>query len=461
MLLPSLLLTAVLSQTTPSTLTLSDALSQAEAQNPDLAVARARLQQADTASAQAWSGYLPTLKAQGGYTHNGVTAVLSLPTQYGLRETGVPQGATVDPNYPGTTPSTQIVVPTQSITVPIQVADQWSGQLSLQQALLVPELVPAIQSAYLSGQSAQLSVQNARRELLYAVTKAYLGAAALRESVAVQEELLAVRVGFEKDADARFSAGDVAKPAVLRARLDRSQAEQALVRTRNSYASARSALAALLGRPLDFEVVRPAEETLAPLEAGASRTDGAQASPQDRLDLQVANLNLELAFGSRRRVIARYLPSLVGTAHFTASNVTGFTGSNTDWNVGLGLSWTLLDGGLREAQLREASARIVENQQTVRGTELRVLDETRRARFELETAEATLVKANEQVAYARETAKLAKENFAAGGATYLEVSDANGARSSAELSSVSEALNLRLARISLARALGRFDPPQR
>lgn len=441
------------------TLTFAEALKQADRQSPDLEVARARLKQANTLTAQAWSGYLPQLKAQGGYTYNNVDARLALPTRYGVRDTGVIQGAAEDPNYPGTTPTTAIAVPVESIEVPVQVQNQLNGQVSVSQALLVPELFPAIQSAYLGKETAALTVRNARREILFGVANAYLGAAAMRESIAVQEELLQVRRSFERDAEARFTMGDAAKTAVLRARLDRSKAEQELVRVKNAYLTAKSALAALLARPLDFDVQRPDERELVALSGAAEDTDRLEDMALEfRLDYAASKLGVATAYANRKRALMGYFPSLVATGNLNAANFAGFTGQNVTWNVGLGLSWNLFDGGLREAKIREASAKIAEAKAAERASQEKVKDEARKARASLDTAEATLRMATEQVKVARETAKLANSNFAAGAATYLEVTDANSQLSGAELALVSETLNLSLSRLSLARALGTFEP---
>src|SRR5215510_89312 len=51
-------------------LTLAEALRIARAQSRDGAAARSRKEQADTGSQAAWSALLPTLTAQGKYTHN-------------------------------------------------------------------------------------------------------------------------------------------------------------------------------------------------------------------------------------------------------------------------------------------------------------------------------------------------------------------------------------------------------
>ena len=439
-------------------LSFEEALAQAEKQNPDLDVARARLRQAQTLGAQAWSGYLPQISAQGGYTRNSQAAELTLPTRYGVRDTGVPQGPVDDPENPGSTRTNLIAVPVESITVPISKQNQLAGQLSARQGILVPELFPAIKNAYLAEKSTELTVENARRELLFGVARAYLGAASLRESIAVQEQLLEVRRGFEKDAQARFSVGDVAKIAVLRATLDRTRAEQDLVRSRNSYQAAKSSLAALLARPVDFDVAPPSGTGVALPEQAKDPVKAQETALGARPDLEAARTGVELAHGQRRQVIARYLPVLVATGNYLVSNSAGFTGQNTSWNVGLGVSWNLFDGGLREAQLREASGRIAEARATQRAAEERVKDDVRRARLDLESAEANQVKADEQVKLARESAQLVKNNFEAGVATYLEVTDANTSLSGAELSAVNEGLNVRLARLALVRAMGLFDP---
>ncbi|KFE71972.1 TolC family protein [Hyalangium minutum] len=445
-------------------LTLEQALQQADRQSPDLEVARARLAQADTLSAQAWSAYLPQLTAQGGYTRNSAEANLTLPTSYIVRDVGAPTGPANDPsrpvgpdNPPGSA-THFVAVGADYQSVPIQKKDQLGGSLSLRQGLFIPEGYVAIRNAYLGEKQAELSVKDARRAILFGVTRAYLGAASLREVLAVQEQLLEVRRGFERDAQTRFSVGDVPKLAVLRATLDRAQAEQELVRSRNAYANAKSALAALLARPVDFDVQTPEEQKAAEQQATEDAARAEAHALEARLDVAAARVGVDLARGQRRSVAARYLPNLAATGNYNLSNAGGFTGQTSSWNVGLGLSWTLFDGGLREAQLREASGRIAEANGSLRAAEEKARDEVRRARNGLETAEKNLSTAQEQVAVAREGAQQVKRSFELGAATYLEVSDTNSALSQAELAAVAESLNLRLARLELERSVGDFDP---
>ncbi|RKH12670.1 TolC family protein [Corallococcus sp. CA053C] len=407
-------------------LSLEEAIALAEKQSPGLDAARARLQQSRELGNKAWSGYLPNISASGAYTRNPKELTFSLP------------GAT-DP-------------------ITLQKQDQLSGQLSARQALLVPTLWPAIQNAYLGEKAAALTAENTRREILFAVAQAYLGAASLRESMAVQEQLLEVRRGFERDAQARFEAGDAEKLAVLRATLDRKQAEQEVVRSRNAYATAKSALAALLARPVDFDVAPPQDKTVtAPPEAGDAAV--AEKTALDRRpDAAAARLNVDVARGGRRQVLFEYLPNLYANGNASTTNTGGLTGQASTWTVGLALSWNLFDGGLREANLRESSGRIAEANANLRGLEEKIRDEVRKARSELESAEANLGTAEERVKLAWEGARLAKQNFDAGVTTYLQVTDVNATLASAQLSSVAESLNVRLSRLALMRAMGLFDP---
>ncbi|MCL2012737.1 MAG: TolC family protein [Cystobacterineae bacterium] len=477
----SLLVTLVFSQTPPAelpfealpTLTFSQALAEAQQQNPDLSAARARLSQVATATSKARSAYLPQLKGQGGYTRNSKEYTLSMPTSYIVRDMGQETGPAFDSsrpegmdNPPGL-PTHFVAVGINPMEIPIQVKNQWGAQLSLTQGIILPEVFIAIRNASLAKESATWSVESARREILFGTARAYLGASALRESLDVQQAMLEVRRGFERDAQAQFEAGAVAEIVVLRAAQERANQEQYLERTRASYVSATSALAALLARPVDFKVQRPSEASDEDFAIFAA--DLTQAEEEALLnalglrpEVAAARKNLEYVEGLKSGAIASYLPNIVASANFNTSNVTGFAGGKTTWNVGVGVSWNLLDGGMRGAQLRERSAAIAEARAQLRAVEEKVHDELRSARAELHASEVNLATAQKTAVLARKSAELVKHNFDAGVATYLEVTDANTALAGAELGVVTEALNVRLARLMLLKAMGQFGaaPPQ-
>lgn len=440
-------------------LTLEQALARADERNADLGVARARLAQAQELSSKAWSGYLPQLSAGGSYNYSSAEAKIGMPTGYYIRDVGLPQGPVFDPtrevgldNPPGMQTS-YVMVPSGFMEAVIQKEHQFSGQFQLSQALVVPALWWGIANAYRAEELASLGVDTARQELLFATVQLYYGALGLKEATAAQERLLEANVQHERDAKVRFEAGAAPKIAWLRTQIDRARSEQDVKRTRNAYAVAKSALWALLDLREDFEVERIAPPVL-PEGTGLSSLD-------ERLDLKSAQKSLELAEGARATAWAKYAPNLAMFGRYQATNARGFTGEYDNYVAGLSLNWTLFDGGLREAELREAGHKVVEAKEALRSVRLKAEDEVRKAQLELDSALANRVKAEEQLRLARENSALVGANFEAGAATYLEVTDASSALLGAEIAAISESLGTELAVLKLLKAGGRFNPPSK
>jgi outer membrane protein TolC len=273
--------------------------------------------------------------------------------------------------------------------------------------------------------------------------------------VAVQERQLAIARDHEKDARVRFEAGAAPKVTLLRAEIDRARAEQDLKRAQNSYLSAKVALSTLLDRKdAGFEVEVPASPRLPTTDTAALE----EAAARERPDLRAAAEQVTVAERNRAGVIARYLPVLGAFGRYDYTNAAGFAADRTTWVAGLSLSWTILDGFLRESDLRANAARVREAEAAQAGALVRARAEVRTAQLDLDSALANREKAKEELSLARENQRLVDVNYKAGAATYIEVSDANTALNTAELTQVSESLNADLASLRLLKAAGAFDP---
>jgi outer membrane protein TolC len=435
----------------PRTLTFQEVLTRMESQSLELQAARARLAQAQELSSKAWSGYLPQITAGASYTRNSDEASIRLPLAYAIRDVGGPTSDPANPDLPGT-PTNLTLVPTSIVEAPIQRYNQLGAQVQLNQVLFAPSLCLAIKSARLAEEVATSNVEAARREILFGAAQLYFGAAGLKQAVNVQERLLEVYTAREKDAHVGYEAGAQPKVALLRAQIDRARTEQDLLRARNSHQSTIMALATLMNEPADFDVVVPEEPVL---PAGIEELEAAALK---RPDVEAALRNVDLTEAQRSGVKWSYAPSVGLSAAYRWANVAGFTGSNTNWLVTVGLQWTLWDGGLREANLRESSARVAEAKANALAAQNRARDEVRRGLLELASARANRLKAEEQLRLAREGQRLVDVSFKAGTATYLEVTDANTALAAAENGFVGETLNASLAALRVLKAAGRFAP---
>ncbi len=410
----------------PQTLTLEDALKRADEVNLDLKAAQARVGVAKAGVWKAWSYHLLQVSAQGSYAFND--AKLTFP-----------------PHNPAAAANTMYFT--------IQPWEQTSAQVQATQVLVAPQLWFAIQSAYRAEDAVVYSVENARREVLFGVAQAYYAVASLKRLVEVSQQLHEIAERQSKDANIRYQAGTVAKVARLRADMDLARADQDLLRSRNSYQSARLSLAILLDRQPDFEVVEPPEPALpadvSGLELGAL---------DNRPDVKAARA-LEGVYLSQRRVAAmRYLPTIAAFGRYTYADPPGLTGQTQATAAGLSFSWTILDGGLREAELRETSARIAEAEANRRNLENRAQAEVRVALLDLESARANAKKAKEQRDLAAENQRLVDVSFKAGAATAVEQADATSALRNAEIQLATEMLQAQLAAVRVMKAAGTFDP---
>jgi outer membrane protein TolC len=301
--------------------------------------------------------------------------------------------------------------------------------------------------------AAEAGVEAARREILFGVSQLFYGTASLRKVVEVQQRLFETAKKHEKDADVRYRAGTIPKVGLLRAQIERAKAEQDLLRSRNGYEGMRLALATALDRPADFDVVEPAEPVLpdlAGLEAAALR---------DRPDVKSAREAEAAARGARWGTAGKYLPSLAAFGRYSMTDPAGLIGADKTWAAGVALNWNLLDGGLREAELREANAKVAEVTEQRKAAEARAVLEVKQATLDLQSAKANAQKAAEQRDLARENQRLIDVSYAAGAATALEQADAQTALSGAEVAAEAEILNSKLAALRLLKAAGAFDPP--
>jgi outer membrane protein TolC len=401
--------------------TLEDALRAGEG-TLDLRILRAQLDQAEEISWKALSGYLPQLTASGVYTRQE-----------------------------------EVVVPELG-NLEIQSANQVNAQVELTQNLFSPSLFYGIRGANRTERATELNIENGRRALFFGIARAYYGAASLRQGVEVSERLLEIAARQERDARVRFQAGTIARVGLLRAEIDRARAEQDLLRARNAYDSARLALATLLGRDVAFEVTAPPEPAL-PAAAGEDALV-AQAI-RSRPDVQAARVAAEAARANRSAAYGRYFPNVGAFGRYQWANAAGFTGRNESWSGGIQAQWQILDGLLRESDIREASAIVAESEAQAARLELAVAEEVRRALLDLESARANAIKAREQRDLAAENLRLVDVSYRAGAATAVEQADATAALRNAEIGLQTESLQAQLAALGVLLAAGEFDPVPR
>ena len=431
-------------------LTFREAIDSARTQNLDIQQLDARVEQAKQFTWKAWSFYLPQVGAGVQVLRNQNEVNFSLPGSYYVRDMGSPQGPPAGGTVPGD-PTNYTLYPSSVVDAVVQPLVQTQGQVKLSQAIIAPQAIVAILNSYKAEKTVDYNVQQARRDILFGVAQLYYGVASLQELVAVQERQVVLTKERERDARVRYEAGTGAKVGLLRAEIDRAQAEEDLKRSQIDFQRARLALAEALDRPDDFDIVIPE----APPKPGGG--DLEQQALQLRPDVKAAAEALSLAYGERTRIVMQYLPSIGVFGAYNYLTASTFTPNNFTWQVGVGLTWNILDGGLREASIREATARIAEADAAKRQVDLRAVTRVKQAELDLQGAVANRAKAKERVGLAQENARLVDVAYKAGAATYLESTDSVQTLRQAEVGLVAESLNVDLATLKLLNAVGAYS----
>lgn len=431
-------------------LTLREAIDSARTQNLDIQQLDAKVQAARQLTWKAWSSYLPQVNAGVQIARNQYEVAFALPGGYWIRDMGTPQGPAAGGAVPGA-PTNYSTYPSEIINSTVVPMVQTNGQVKATQALIAPQAILLIQNAYKAEKTIDYNIQQARRDVLFAVAQLYYGVAALQELTVVQERQVVLTKERERDSRVRFEAGTGTKVGLLRAEIDRAQAEEDLKRAQIEFQRARLALATALDRPDDFDIVIP---------QGPPPPTGANLEQQAldlRPDVKAAAENLELAYGQRMQLYMQYLPSIGAFGAYNYASTSTFNPNAFSWQVGLGLTWTILDGGLREASIREATAKIAEADAFKRQTDLKAVTRVKEAQLDLQGAIANRAKARERTTLAQENARLVDVAYKAGAATYLESTDSVQTLRQAEVNSVAESLNVDLATLKLLNAVGAFE----
>jgi len=444
-------------------ITLDEALALARAHNRDLRAARARLTEADAGVEQALAALLPTVSAQGKYTHNykdvGFDAAALLSPVFDIA-----QAIRSAPSLP----ADQAAAIDEAVRrdraalaaqpeVLIQKKEELDGVVSATVPVLAPPLYYALSAARLSRDASTAGYQVTVASVLVGVAQAYFAAAGTDEIVVARQD--AVRVATET-----FDVAKARVAAELANQVESTRAETALVRARqdlaeaeNTRAAAYRALATLIG---SHEAVTAQASPSLPAEPGAYEALVGEARAR-RPELAAERATIAAAQASARASAWRWSPTLSAFGNLRGQNYTGFSGDRYAWAVGLELDWLLFDGGVRDAQRHVALAQRREAEARLDLLADTVSDEVANARGTLETKRKGVTAAQRAVELARETLRLVRAQYDAGTARQLDVLQAQDVLVGAEVALAQAHFDVALSDLQLRRATGDFPDRSR
>ncbi|RMH05514.1 MAG: TolC family protein [Nitrospirae bacterium] len=333
--------------------------------------------------------------------------------------------------------------------------DFYEARAFLSQNIFSLSLLQKWQAAKIGIEVADLDAKTTMQDTMATVGLVYLETLRNRAAVKAREADVKLNIELLRLARERKAAGMATALDVTRARVQLENARQQLLVARNDYGRAKLNLIRAIGLPFTVDVELTDRMTL--IELPPLTVDKALAiAKANRPELKAQARRERLAAMTLRSVTSERLPSLTG------SGDVGLIGNQipdaliTD-NVQVLLSIPIFDGGQREARISESRSLVRQEAIRTRDIEYQITLEVRDALLTLESARQQVTVAKEGLRLALEELDIARQRFAVGVATNIEVTNAQTSVAQARDNLIEALFNFNASRINLARAQGRLE----
>ena len=451
------------------TLSLDEALALARTESRDLKQARARLGRAATVVEAARTPLLPTVTAQGRYTHNYKDVDFPLAPFYqptiGLAKTveaSVPSSVGAVSAYRGQLEAESAGAP----IISLQKQEQLDLVVTATVPLVVPWAYPALDGAKQSYAASESTREATIANVLLATAQAFFGAAGADELVLARRNGVQLATEAAAHAERRFRAGSGQRVDVMRAQLARVHAGQGLAEALDVQGRAYRALATICQLREPFRVApteaRGASDAAANVadhnldESPEHDPDAARDALARRPELIALDRSLAARTASLQAQRLRFLPSLSAFGNLRAFNNRGFSGDLYSWGAGVEIDWLLYDAGARDVERHAARAERDELAAMRDSLRDAITDEAINARRTVATKRSALDAAASSLNLASETLRLVRTQHDEGVATVLELLAAQDALVGAEVALARARFDLALARLTLRHDLGQL-----
>jgi outer membrane protein TolC len=306
-----------------------------------------------------------------------------------------------------------------------------------------------------SVDAAEMNAQDARELIVLAVSGTYLRVLASKANVLSQEAQVKQAEAAFKQSSNEYKAGT--KPVIDRNRnfVEFHTQQQRLSSLRGDLLKQTMQLARLIGLPVS-QVLTLSEDLPARVAEAPSLEEAVKSAIEERSDLKAARLQMKAASEARKASKSEYLPSLDIKANYGLEGVNPNKGVAVFQAAGT-ISIPIFQSGRVKADVQQADAALSQRQAEYADEQGVVELDVRQAYVDLQVATEQIAVAQENRKVAAETLTESFDRFAAGVTNSVEVVQSQEIVASAERDYVSTLFSLNLARINLARAMGRAE----
>jgi outer membrane protein len=332
--------------------------------------------------------------------------------------------------------------------------DFYQARAALTQNVFSLSLIQKWRAAKSGVEVASLSAEVTKRDTMALVGLIYLETLRAKAAVEARNADVSLNQELLHLATERKSAGMATRLDVARAKVQLENERQRLLVAENERDRGQLNLIRAMGLSFDVQLVLTDEMAMVPVPE-QTMSEALAVANEHRTELKVQKQRERLASLTLSSVASERVPSI------QASGDVGLIGNQipdmlTTDNVQVLMTVPIFDGGQREGRISES--RSVLRQEAINTQDIRF-----QVSLEVRDALLTLHSAKKQVAVAEEGLKLsltelelARERFAVGVATNIEVTNAQTSVAQARDNLIQSLFTFNAARISLARSQGRL-----
>jgi outer membrane protein TolC len=299
----------------------------------------------------------------------------------------------------------------------------------------------------------ELLFDDARDLIVLAVGGTYLQVIAARSRIDAARAQLATAESLFKQTSEQRAAGVVAQIDLNRSQIQLLTQQQRLTSLENDYSKLKINLARLTGLPPNeqYEISDAIPFAEAP---PLSLEDALKQALEQRSDLKAAQAQVEAAERARSAARAERLPSFAVHADYGVIG-TNPSQSHGTFTVAGTVRVPIWQGGRIKGQTEIAEAALDQRRAEAEDVKGRIESEVRTAYFDLQAAASQVEVARTNIRVATQNLELTRQKFEAGVSDNTEVVQSQEALSTANTDYISSVFAHNLAKLSLARAIGR------
>jgi len=452
-------------------LSLDDALRLAEAQSPQIEVARSNVVRATGQRYQVRSQLFPQLNATAGYNKTLESQFSSFSASSAPVDTTPKLQALCTPNIPANaTPDQRLAALAQSSSCQSSTSggfdlsktsfgakNQWTLGLNFSQNVYTGGRITAqadASNAQLSSANIEVSAQRAQSAL--DVTSAYYDAALADQLVAIADSSVAQTEVVLAQTRVARQVGNAAEYDLLRAQVTHDNQLPAAIQARSNREVAYLRLKQLLNMPLDnvvqltTQIETPQGPNLPSIASTTVDTSVSGRAPVRELDEAVRASEAQIKVARAERIPTLAIVSAFQRLYFPQQLFPSSNFGVNNWTIGLQTSFPILDGGrikgdqlIAEAGVKQARAQREQTRQFA------ALD-TRVALNQLAEAQSTWEASKGTAEQAQRTYAIDEVRFREGISTQTDLTQSRLLLEQSRANRAMAARNLAVARVRLA-----------